>query len=195
MGWLSLGMSLGPLLSPLLGGIVYDHAGYNAVFGMAYALIGVDVVLRLLLVEKKVAARWNPDAIERVALITRNVSDDTLVDVAGSTTLVGTLDVEKAVPRDACLANPNINSPPRQRLRDLLPPVLSLLFSRRLLASLFCALLQAAVMTAFASVIPIHAANIFNWTSTGAALLFLPLVIPTFVAPLFGWLGNKFGSR
>lgn len=66
MGYVGLGMSLGILIAPMLGGIVFDHAGYNAVFAMAYVLVGVDIILRLLLVEKKVAARWNPDDAGRI---------------------------------------------------------------------------------------------------------------------------------
>lgn len=194
-GWLSLGLSLGLLLSPLLGGVVYDHAGYGAVFAMAYALIGLDIVLRLLLVEKKVAARWDPDAMGRVAVAAINESDNTLKPDTGSTHGDGTHDTEKGQPMTGCQSYPEPTSPPRRRYRDLLPPVLSLLYSRRLLASLFCAFVQAALTTAFDSVLPIHAANVFNWTATGAALLFLPIVIPSFVAPLFGWLSDRFGGR
>ncbi|KAF2853652.1 MFS transporter-like protein [Plenodomus tracheiphilus IPT5] len=195
-GWLSLGMSLGLLLSPLLGGVVYDHAGYHAVFGMAYALIGVDIILRLLLVEKKVAARWDPDAVGRVAVTAINHSDKTVAtDVEPAAALDGTRTLKTAEPMALSPSPLDASSSPRRRRRDRLPPVLSLLCSCRLLASLFCALVQAALTTAFDSVLTIHAANIFNWTSTGAALLFLPLVIPTFVAPLLGWLSDKFGGR
>lgn len=183
-GWLSLGMSLGLLLSPLLGGVVYDHAGYNAVFAMAYALIGVDIILRLLLIEKKVAARWDPEAVGRAAMPADNTSDGITVP-----------DAEQALPIRPSPVQLGADSLPLRRRRDRLPPVVSLLCSRRLLAALFCALVQAALTTAFDSVLPIHAANIFNWTSTGAAVLFLPLVIPTFVAPLFGRLSDKFGGR
>jgi MFS family permease len=44
-------------------------------------------------------------------------------------------------------------------------------------------------------VLTIHAASTFNWSSTGAALLFLPLVIPSFLAPLWGHLCDKYGGR
>jgi MFS family permease len=179
-GWISLGMSLGILVSPLLGGIVYEHAGYNAVFGMAYALIGLDIVLRLLLVEKKVAARWGPEVS-----IEGPVSD---------TSTSKTLDPEKSTPASA--DQPEVDATEyRQRRRDRLPPVLSLLYSRRLWAALLASLLQAALLTSFDSVLTIHAANVFGWTSTGAGLLFLPIVIPGFLAPLFGWLSDKFGGR
>ncbi|KAH3949204.1 hypothetical protein HBI56_103080 [Parastagonospora nodorum] len=188
-GWLSLGMSLGILLSPLLGGVVFDHAGYNAVFGMAYALIGLDIVLRLLLVEKKVAARWDPDVAGRAPVVASDELDE------GKTTTTppsdGIPDEEKAA-----TGGPEIDPTAfRQRRRDRLPPVLSLLYSRRLWAALVCALLQATLMTSFDSVLTIHAANIFNFSATGAGLLFLPILLPGFLAPLFGWLSDKFGGR
>jgi MFS family permease len=188
-GWISLGMSLGILVSPLLGGIVYEHAGYNAVFGIAYALIGLDVVLRLLLVEKKVAARWNLDA-GPVAANAESGLGMTSTDTPKS----GTPDPEKASP--ATSDQPEVDTTKyRQRRRDRLPPVLSLLYSRRLWAALLASLLQASLITSFDSVLTIHAANVFGWNSTGAGLLFLPVVIPGFLAPLFGWLSDKYGGR
>jgi MFS family permease len=190
-GWLSLGMSLGILIAPLLGGVVFDHAGYNAVFGMAYALIGLDVVLRLLLVEKKVAARWDPDTSGRASVV---ASDELSEGKTASTPANSTQDPEKAPA--AASDQPEFDATEfRQRRRDRLPPVLSLLYSRRLWAALVCSLLQAALLTSFDSVLTIHAANVFNWSSTGAGLLFLPVVIPGFLAPLFGWLSDKFGGR
>ncbi|KAK1824039.1 hypothetical protein LTR12_001572 [Friedmanniomyces endolithicus] len=61
MGYVGLSMSLAILLAPLLGGVVFAAAGYYAVFAMAFGLIVVDVVLRVFMVEKKVAARWLPE--------------------------------------------------------------------------------------------------------------------------------------
>lgn len=186
-------MSLGLLTSPLLGGIVYDRAGYNAVFGMAYALIGLDIVLRLLLVEKKIARRWNPEAVGRTSVTANELSEVAVKTNHVTMPARDEPNVEKSGPDASILAQGAVTH--RTRRRDRLPPVLSLLFSRRLLAALFCSLVQAALMTAFDSVLAIRAAVIFDWKSTGAALLFLPLVIPTFVAPLFGWLSDRYGGR
>jgi len=59
MGFVALSFSGGALAGPLLGGVVYAKAGYYAVFAMGFALIGLDVILRLLMVEKSVASQWN----------------------------------------------------------------------------------------------------------------------------------------
>ncbi|KAJ4375472.1 hypothetical protein N0V86_007003 [Didymella sp. IMI 355093] len=190
MGYVSLGMSLGILIAPLLGGVVFDRAGYDAVFGMAYGLIGLDIILRLLLVEKKVAARWDP------------VAEAQAQDAADSCTSGPTLAQDETTDTEKGLGSEESVIPPtpagtklRDRRRDHLPPVLALLYSRRLLAALFCALIQAALITSFDSVLTIHAANLFGWTATGAALLFLPIVIPSFLAPAFGWFSDKYGGR
>ncbi|KAF2798964.1 MFS transporter-like protein [Melanomma pulvis-pyrius CBS 109.77] len=214
MGYVGLGMSLGILIAPMLGGIVFDHAGYTAVFAMAYVLVGVDIILRLLLVEKKIAARWNPDDAGRVRVEPSEATQDQTEptdpiepssqleqDVGISTK--ATHDPEKGAAVTSAPSLPTSSNerqnpvtivPVRRRLRHRLPPILSLLYSRRLLAVLFASITQAALITAFDSVLTIHAANIFHWTSTGAALLFLPLVIPTFLSPVFGYLSDRYGG-
>lgn len=58
IGYLGSAITLGFLLGPLLGGLVYNAAGYDAVFAMAFAVVAVDFVMRIFVVEKKVARRW-----------------------------------------------------------------------------------------------------------------------------------------
>lgn len=216
LGYVGAGMSIGILVAPLLGGVVFDRGGYNAVFGMAYALVGIDIILRIALVEKKVAARWLPATEEPNGSAVRNSSDE--ASNAESSTQQTDPDPEKAISASHTAAGGSkeiteegsqaaetttpietqeapINTPSRKRVRSRLPPVISLLYSRRLLSALFGALIQAALVTAFDSVLTIRAAQIFDWSSTGAALLFLPIVIPTFTAPAIGWLMDRIGPR
>ena len=56
MGIVSLAYSLGILIAPLLGGVVYQSGGYYSVFYMAFGLIFLDIVLRFTFIEKKVKA-------------------------------------------------------------------------------------------------------------------------------------------
>jgi MFS family permease len=153
-----MGMSIGMLISPLLGGVVYDKSGYNAVFGMCYALIGLDIILRLLLVEKKVAARWDPNAMSRKPVRAEDRSNETATtDIELCSQTLGSGSAKgrpiAATQKDAGIIEAQSDVTPRKRRRDRLPPVLSLLYSRRLLASLFCALIQALLITSFDSVL------------------------------------------
>ncbi|EON68984.1 hypothetical protein W97_08242 [Coniosporium apollinis CBS 100218] len=203
MGWVGMSMSLGILASPLLGGVVYDRAGYNAVFAMAYVLIGVDILLRLVMVERKIAVRWLPEEEEggkekgdvEGGVATPPPRDR---DVASSPERAET---EKEQPGAVIAPTTTTRTdshsdaaPPTQR-RATLPPVLSLLASRRLLAALWGCLAQATLMTCFDSVLPLHVHETFGWTSLGAGLIFLPITIPSFLAPLAGWISDRYGPR
>ncbi|KAF2736523.1 MFS transporter-like protein [Polyplosphaeria fusca] len=202
-GYVMLGMSLGILIAPLLGGVVFERGGYDAVYAMCYALVGVDIVLRLLLVEKKVAARWDASVGGRerhTAERPASSQETTGLQRLSEQKEIGSMqptstDLEKGMPTSTSTTTAPVPTVPASRLRDRLPPVLSLLYSRRLLAALLGSLIQAALLTSFDSVLTIHAAKVFGWGSTGAALLFLPVVIPTFLSPLCGMLADRVGGR
>ncbi|GME52827.1 Major facilitator superfamily [Neofusicoccum parvum] len=230
MGYVSLAMSLAVLLAPLLGGVVLDHAGYNAVFAMAYALIGLDIVLRLVLVEKKVARRWEPpgEVADLGASSTAAASygattavaaqpplpdseckdDDDDDDEKKSTTLptapdpAHVQDPEKATAAPSIAVQPSPSTtpttpppPPHPSSRYRLPPTLSLLTSRRLLTALLGTLTVSILMSSLDAVLPLHVRHTFSWPATGAGLIFLPIVIPSFAAPLFGRAADRASPR
>lgn len=41
-----------------MGGVLYQKAGYAGVFGISFAILAIDFIMRLLVIEKKVAARY-----------------------------------------------------------------------------------------------------------------------------------------
>lgn len=243
MGYVSIAMSLGLLIAPLLGGIVFDQAGYMAVFAMCFGLLGVDVVLRLLMIERKVAKKWIPSLDSRKPSISnlceqyhrdrpgtpRTTASQKSLGNGRSRSTSGTLcgsrrpsleDIQLAPiqpartasigePRDTghC-RNPSVAEAANRILSDKpsqasarrpfsarLPPVITLLASRRLLAALWASLVQATLLTAFDSTLPIRVRNIFGWDSLGAGLIFLPVMIPTFISPLLGWISDRYGNK
>lgn len=52
VGWTTVGVAVGEVVGPLLGGPVYDSLGHWAVFGMTEAILVVDILLRLFVKEK-----------------------------------------------------------------------------------------------------------------------------------------------
>ncbi|GAT22024.1 MFS transporter [Aspergillus luchuensis] len=66
MGYIGMGMTFGIMGGPLLGGVTYARGGYYAVFALAFALVGVDIVLRLVMIEKKHAVKWLQQEKEQV---------------------------------------------------------------------------------------------------------------------------------
>ena len=58
IGYMSMAASVGTLGGPLLGGVLYEKCGYYSVFGLAFGLIGLDILLRFMLIERKDAIKW-----------------------------------------------------------------------------------------------------------------------------------------
>lgn len=180
-GWVSLSMSIAILIAPLLGGVVYAKSGYYAVYYMGFALIAVDILLRLLMIEKKHACRWA--AVEDPSHEANEISP------ARQESPTGAMENVRATEQGA---------PPSSRIfnkQHHVPPILSLLASGRLLSAAWCVFAQSAILTSWDAVLPLRVANIFGWTSLGAGLIFLPLTIPSFVAPAIGIYSDKRGPR
>jgi MFS family permease len=60
-------ISVGKLIAPVLGGVLYDNASYSGAFGLGSGILSVDFIVRILLIEKKVAARYNSTLINSAA--------------------------------------------------------------------------------------------------------------------------------
>ncbi|GAA6036084.1 hypothetical protein JCM8097_006605 [Rhodosporidiobolus ruineniae] len=65
LGQVMIGFSLGQAIGPPVGGTMYARLGYRAPFIFSLILVGVDLLLRLCIIEKHQALRW----IERGAEI------------------------------------------------------------------------------------------------------------------------------
>ena len=226
-------MTMGMLLGPLLGGVVFaaGDGGYGGVYGMCWGLVAVDVVLRVVVVEKKVAKRWfvedergeaeqaangttdlecgnarhrdDKDAPPDARRTSRDEpSPDRVIqgEKSESPNQIEPNDPPaQHAPEDDRTTTPPSEpqpSPPTPRKRTLkLPPVISLLLSPRLLTALYASLISATLLTAFDSTLPLYVRALFNWDSTGGGLIFLPLVLPSFLSPLIGWLSDRHGPR
>lgn len=202
LGWVSMSMSAGVLVAPLLGGVVYNRAGYYPVFYMAFGLIFLDILLRLLLIEKKIAHQWLDQEDSQGAAGAELRSSDTnhgeesklemeTLPTSGAPETKEEQGTQMAQDHTGASASPA----PRSKRRTKLPPVLGLLASRRLLAALWGCIVQGSLMTAFDSVLPLFVKRIFHWDSTGGGLIFFALFIPSFVAPLVGAISDRYGPR
>ncbi|KAI9758717.1 MAG: hypothetical protein M4579_002892 [Chaenotheca gracillima] len=201
MGYVSLAMTLGTLVAPTLGGVVYAKGGYYSVFAMAFGIIALDIFLRLVLIEKKAAAKWSmpnqgasygtcPASQPGSPVDTRNEEKAASLDEDSR---------EEAEPGPSQAGeqheSPRVPGPSSPKHKSRLPPVLTLLKSRRLLSALWGCLIQASLMTSFDSVLPLYCQATFGWSSTGAGIIFLALFIPCFSAPGIGYLVDKYGPR
>lgn len=191
MGYVAAATSVGSLAGPLLGGVVYQSAGYYAVFAMGFAIIGLDIILRLTLIEKSVAQQWDPPVEEATTSVETpegNKEIQSTDDIQPQPQSNNFSDPEKHV-SDATI------DPSKQKWTDRLPPVITLLRVPRILVALLGCFVQSNSLGAFDSVLPLYVKDTFHWTSSGAGLIFIFLVIPALFSPLVGIISDKFGSR
>ncbi|TVY46939.1 putative MFS-type transporter [Lachnellula occidentalis] len=178
MGYVAAATSLGSLLGPLLGGVVYAHAGYYVVFAMGFIIIGIDIVLRLSMIEKSVARQWDsPDEASNDSNSAPNQDDE--IQPVPATDIV--TESEKAATTPKWV----------QRL----PPLITLLRIPRLLAAMFGTLTASIFLSSFDTTLPLYVKETFHWNSNGAGLIFLSLVIPALLGPVFGFFSDKYGTR
>ncbi|KAH6683125.1 MFS transporter-like protein [Halenospora varia] len=191
LGYVSLSMSLGVLIAPLLGGVVYNKCGYYSVYFMAFGLIALDIILRLALIEKKIARQWEDDET-----VCSGRNSGVLGAAENSDQEISPQEIsdEKGATETDTPENPEIHSDMTYK-RSKLPPVVTLLTSRRLLTALCGCIVQGSLMTAFDSVIPLFVQRVFHWNSIGAGLIFLAVMVPSFASPLVGWASDKYGPR
>ncbi|KIE00332.1 Major facilitator superfamily domain, general substrate transporter, partial [Metarhizium majus ARSEF 297] len=184
MGWVGIALALGTLSSPLLGGVVFEKGGWYEVWVMCFALVGVDVAFRLLVIEKKNAAKWLQQAETMQSEITHVPSRSTSskADDAEETLQSQPYDDENLCGE---------KQPGQLTVKEMF----GLFTSPRLLAALWGTVAEAAVLAAFDSTLPIFVQTTFRWNSVGAGLIFLPLVFPTCLGPVVGHLCDRYGPR
>jgi MFS family permease len=173
-------ISIGELLAPVVGGIVYDKAGPNAVLGLGIGVLVIDFVMRLLVIEKKVAVRYG-----LVDPLSEQDSEDTEEEADEESPLIGTKD------------NPEdwkVDNDPPKLVKAF--PVFYCLRNPRLLCAQLVAFTQATLLGVFDATIPTEAQHLFGFSSLQAGLMFAPLVLPyLLLGPLAGRAVDKYGVK
>lgn len=198
MGYSSIAMSMGLLLAPVIGGAVYNHAGYYAVYYVSFGCIVLDVILRLVLIEKKVARQWINDDDEdddEAMVAERGMAGTTGPDTRPTLAEKSTNDVGQGV------TGPPVTSLQREAPsvassnKTAKHPKLRLLKSRRILAANWGIIIQSAVMISWDTVLPLFVKETFGWNSTAAGLVFFCIFIPGLLSPLVGCLSDRYGAK
>ncbi|GKZ32627.1 hypothetical protein AbraIFM66950_002152 [Aspergillus brasiliensis] len=194
MGYIGMGMTFGIMGGPLLGGVIYARGGYYAVFALAFALVGVDIVLRLIMIEKKHAVKWLQH------------EKDQSPDFTPSVTTEKCFDMDDAPDRPPAIASDDKPEDPvssRQQSPGSSAPtspkktrsaVLTLLASERMIVTIWAYFIVSVVLTSFDSVLPLFVEDTFGWDQTGQGLIFVPLSVPHISDPFFGWINDKYAN-
>jgi MFS family permease len=182
MGTIFSFISVAGLLSPTCGGALYATTGYAGVFGIGIGLIVVDLILRVLMIEQKVAIKYHKSQPSR------EVADRTNGDTEQSPLLPSTSATTTTHSRYRL-------SKPTNRITQSLP-ILLLFRDPGLLMAIWIALMQAFLLGSFDATVPLVASEQFGFNSLEAGLLFLPLGGADFLlGPVFGWCVDRYGTR
>lgn len=194
LGFVSMSIALGTVFGPMVGGFLYHKLGYLAVFVSAYALIALDFLLRILMIEKK-----------------NGTADCDPIKPNGST--YGTLPEIEVESTGVIEASPRISrsftgclTPPRKDTMPFLDddsleqknrrhPLSELLSSPRMLAALLGDFMNSTILTGLESILPLRIKLIFSYNSKDVALIFLILSLPSLAAPAVGHLSDKYGAK
>ncbi|CAI7638176.1 unnamed protein product [Penicillium glandicola] len=184
-GYVGAASSLGTIIGPVIGGILYQRAGYYSVFAICFAFLGLDIFLRLFIVEKKLAARWLQSSH-----ISPVQSDATELPVLGIPVHEIT---HPNISNDIEVTGPSLaNTQPESKK---LPTILILWKSPRMLAAFWGDFVTATVMVSFDTTLALFVSHTFHWSSLLAGLTFLALLLPTFLGPVLGMAADKWGAR
>ncbi|KAL9066070.1 MAG: hypothetical protein Q9161_007795 [Pseudevernia consocians] len=200
LAYMSMAMMIGTLVAPLLGGVVFARVGYDAVFEMTLGLIGLDILFRFVMIERKAAKDGRQEDIletsshlERAEIVEKAVIEPEKT--------IREHDVEYAeAERNHRLGSTaqeagKIPAPLKPRGRVRLPAILILLSSRRLISALWGTLIQGTLFSGLETVLPLQTQAVFGWNSEGGGLIFLPLTLTAFSGPAIGWFCDRHGPR
>ncbi|EHK97109.1 putative Uncharacterized MFS-type transporter C18.02 [Glarea lozoyensis 74030] len=155
---------------------------------MGFGLLGLDILMRFAMVEKKVAKRYGREYAEDSGTDEESASND-----------------EQSDENTRLLAKPSDEE--EENLRNyVLPPKLPrwapngfiyiLLTSPRLLTAQLVSIAQATVIALFDATIPLLVQDLFNFTPLSAGLIFIPLVLPCLIfGPLAGKGVDRYGVK
>ncbi|KAB2581390.1 putative MFS-type transporter [Lasiodiplodia theobromae] len=190
-------MTVGGLISPVLGGILYRETGYTGVFGISVAIVLIDFIMRLLVIERKVAMQYEQQETSTAKLpygpgsISRETAPFPFNDTNENTPLLG-----RQHPKPDPRYRLSAKHLSKKSFLARHVPILVLLPNPRLLTSLLVGFVQALLFGTFDSTIPVAAKENYGFNSLRAGLLFLSLgSFDLFMGPLAGWAVDRFSPR
>ncbi|KAJ7630469.1 MFS general substrate transporter [Roridomyces roridus] len=172
LGLSMVGFSVGFLAGPPIGGALYTRFGFRGPFISGIIIALVDLIGRLLVIERKDALRWDYDPA--AVPVTRPEEDEEKSTEGGVATL----------PQQE-----------QQHSHISLAGVIARLFtSSRAVAVIVVTFLYGIIYSAQEPTLPLHAQIVWGLNSKQVGLVYLAGMIPTlFSGPLSGWLSDTRG--
>ena len=197
MGYVLTSVNAGILVAPLAGGLLYDSLGYLSLFVVMVGLIAVDILLRLVMMERKPTVKWRDPGIysDHSDSGRRNPEHRYQEPNLAWSSIEheeknSRPDIESSAPLSQLKGQFSLIRPVTNA-----PPLITLLKSPRILAALYGKWVEATIVIGFDSALPVFVNQTFGWESRGAGFIFLTIALPSLSAPFVGMLSDKYGAR
>ena len=211
MGLALSGMTLGIVVGPPLAAVIYERAGYTWVFALALIVIAIDMMLRLMIIERKDARAWLVEA-DSTATEEASKAIPPGMEATADESSYGSIERSYAVrsPVHEQIANGSANGTtdgqhqdeastllikstptPKNSLRRCLPTSLILLTSRPIATAVYGCIVNAILVTSFDATLPIFVSRTFSWNAERAGAILLALT----VVPLLGFIPGALADR
>ena len=197
MGYTGVGLTLGVLLGPIVGGFLYQWGGYFQVFVPTFVLIGIEIILRFMVVTAKhrtaetgSRASSNPvlEQVNRTS-VTYGTTD---TDVA---CLNGSSGMDEATAKDSNLLEDSDPEDKPRAVEQTRTALVVMLSSPRFLIAVGALGTLNGFTGAFDAVLPPYVRELLGLDAIQASLLFLTMSLPSLLAPLAGALADRCGSK
>ncbi|KAG6010346.1 hypothetical protein E4U21_006910 [Claviceps maximensis] len=196
LGAISSIFSSGLLFGPMASGMLLPLVGYWMTWFSAIAMLALDLVMRLVMIEKKQSRHPQPD---------ENVSRD--IEAAATQGLTE-VNEQTALLHDASCTNRD-ESRPEDRLQQTSCPETEIetasssenfykfmFTSSRALTAIACHTTMPIVLLGLDTTLPLHAYRTFGWNTAQVSLMFLLLQLPSLLlATVMGIIKDKSGTR
>ena len=193
-GFSSMALSMGLLLGPVIGGVLYEYAGYFQTFLPALVLLGVELVLRLLIIEDRkqgVVVRGEDKGPREEEDRAEDGPNGTAGDHA-RVCATGTCECSPS----AVESQPLLPNPPATSSRTSAGNVyLVLIADPRFLVSTTSIFILTSIANGFDAVLAPYIISTFSLGPVHVAALFLTLAIPMLFSPLTGTLTDRLGAK
>ncbi|KII94400.1 hypothetical protein PLICRDRAFT_154030 [Plicaturopsis crispa FD-325 SS-3] len=204
IGIAMIGLSLGLVIGPPVGGVLYSRFGWRGPFIFGICVTFVDLLLRILFIERSDAIKMGYDPAALPESEDAEASPETNTEKPSAETELTRKSIEKATKAspDATETSSNaainvINPPiaPGQSL-SLISVIGKLAQSSRALVALIIIFAQGAVYTCQEPTIPLRLQDVWNLNSSKVGVVFLAGVLPMLLSsPITGWWADKHGTE
>ncbi|KAI0325628.1 MFS general substrate transporter [Cubamyces sp. BRFM 1775] len=213
LGLAMMGMSLGFLIGPPVAGALDKRFGFRGPFIFGIIVTAIELIGRLLIIERKEAIRWdasftnlvgrNDPSKERIAYgavqgekrpegSSERVGNGEGDDVAETATPTRVPSRTQAGPENEGQPKDEPSEPAQLSIPRLL---FKLVRSSRALSAVFLTLSYGIMISSLEPVLPLYLQSTYGFDVSKVGLVYIAAVVPSFISsPLSGWYADRGGT-